>query len=219
MKKWIHANKIVDNGQIQKGLLWSLDGHTLEVVSVSPDHKTCKVSEKWINEDTFEEMDEVDTYNIATDSKGQEYIYAPEYKEYANPEGQGDDYSWWARKYATGANNYPYTEVNASSNYDNMVNEDGETFRQYLDRTRWEGFDPSGLSDDEYYELEDEFYGDAMKAPMSKEDFDQWWFSLSSIDQEIVVDIMEDWDIFKVTEDYTDKIVEEFGKRKQQKEL
>lgn len=105
----------------------------------------------------------------------------------------------------------------ASSNYDNMVNEDGETFRQYLDRTRWEGFDPSGLSDDEYYELEDEFYGDAMKAPMSKEDFDQWWFSLSSIDQEIVVDIMEDWDIFKVTEDYTDKIIEEFGKRKQKK--
>lgn len=28
------------------------------------------------------------------------------------------------------------------------------TFREWLDKTYYEGFDPSGLSDDEYWELE-----------------------------------------------------------------
>ena len=34
------------------------------------------------------------------------------------------------------------------------------TFRDWLDTTYYPGFDPSGLSDDEYWELEDRYYAD-----------------------------------------------------------
>ena len=32
------------------------------------------------------------------------------------------------------------------------------SFQEWLDWEYYEGFDPSGLSDDEYYELEDAYY-------------------------------------------------------------
>ena len=32
------------------------------------------------------------------------------------------------------------------------------TFREWLDETFYPGFDASGLSDEEYFELEDEYY-------------------------------------------------------------
>ena len=34
------------------------------------------------------------------------------------------------------------------------------SFREWLDKNYYEGFDPSGLSDEEYYELEDQFYAE-----------------------------------------------------------
>ena len=34
------------------------------------------------------------------------------------------------------------------------------SFHEWLDKTYYEGFDPSGLSDEEYYELEDQFYAE-----------------------------------------------------------
>ena len=35
-----------------------------------------------------------------------------------------------------------------------------EVEQEWLDKTYYEGFDPSGLSDEEYYELEDQFYAE-----------------------------------------------------------
>lgn len=35
-----------------------------------------------------------------------------------------------------------------------------EQFRQWLDKTFYEGFDPTDLSDEEYWELEDAFRAD-----------------------------------------------------------
>lgn len=80
-------------------------------------------------------------------------------------------------------------KIGASSNYDSMINNEGENFRQFLDRTRWEGFDPSSLSEDEYYELEDEFYG---IEKFGREDFDKWWATLDDAEMDEVVDIIED---------------------------
>ena len=34
------------------------------------------------------------------------------------------------------------------------------SFQEWLDKTYYEGFDLSGLSDEEYYELEDQFYAE-----------------------------------------------------------
>ena len=34
------------------------------------------------------------------------------------------------------------------------------SFQEWLDKTYYEGFDPSGLSDEAYYELEDQFYAE-----------------------------------------------------------
>lgn len=101
----VYASEIVDNGQIQKGLVYYSDGFTHEIIDVSPDHKTCTERETWINEDTGEEMENITKCKIAQDENGNEFFYDPEYEEYAfNPDG----YSWWARKYATGADNYPF---------------------------------------------------------------------------------------------------------------
>ena len=101
----ITASELVDNGQVQPGLVFNQDGHEFKVTSVSPDHKTCQVTERWLNEDTLKLEKQVTTCNIVKEGDV-EYLYDPEYAEYAKP-GQ-KDYSWWARKYATGADNYPY---------------------------------------------------------------------------------------------------------------
>ena len=46
MKRWIHATTdIAPDGTIQKGLVWHTDGSEYTVLSVSADHKTCKVQE------------------------------------------------------------------------------------------------------------------------------------------------------------------------------
>ena len=40
------------------------------------------------------------------DGEHGEYAYPAGYEKYARP--GSDDYSWWARMYAKGADNYPY---------------------------------------------------------------------------------------------------------------
>lgn len=108
MKRWIHASNVIErNGKIQKGLQWNVDWHRFEVKDVAPDRKTCKITEDWINEDTGEEEHREYVNNIAVDEKdpNQEYLYNPEYAKYA----EGPDYSWWARRYASGADNYPWS--------------------------------------------------------------------------------------------------------------
>lgn len=37
------------------------------------------------------------------------------------------------------------------------------TFQEWLNKTYYEGFDASGLSDEEYYELEDLYYAEMEK--------------------------------------------------------
>lgn len=122
MKRWIHAatnilsSQIVPNKKIQKGLVWHSDGFTKEVVSVSNNGKTCKILETWISEDTGKPMKKTHNCKIAVDKDGEEYAYDPEYEDYAKP--GSDDYSWWARKYASGADNYPYVSVLDTGNYE-----------------------------------------------------------------------------------------------------
>lgn len=106
-KTAVTSATIVDNGKIQPGLVFYKDGFTHRVTWVSNDHKTCKEEETWISEDTGEPMRRVHKCNIAQDENGNEFYYLPEYKEYAFNSSEPDGYSWWARTYAKGADNYP----------------------------------------------------------------------------------------------------------------
>lgn len=119
----ITAAKIVPNKKIQKGMIWNRDWHRFMVQSVSPDGKTCIISEDWISEDSGEEIHKEYKYNISEDESS-EYVWEDEYKEYAKP-GQ-DDYSYWARMYATGADNYPWQDQLALDEAAEEQNEDDE---------------------------------------------------------------------------------------------
>lgn len=105
----LEASGIVADGTIQEGLQYHRDGHAFEVIDVAPDHRTCTVTEDWIAEDTGEEQHSEYTYIIDADDNGQEYIYPVGEEKYARP--GSDDYSWWARMYASGADNYPYDDL------------------------------------------------------------------------------------------------------------
>ena len=96
----IEAAELVDNDKIQVGLQYNNDGHRFEVQSISKDGKRCKVTEEWISEDTGKHIKKTYTYVIETDDKGQEYMYDPKYAEYKD--------EWWCKKYAQGADNYPF---------------------------------------------------------------------------------------------------------------
>lgn len=96
----IKASRFIDNDKIQVGLVWNRDWHQFTVESISPDHKTCKVSEEWIAEDSGKEIRKVYTYRIEADEKGQEYCYNPDYEEYKD--------EWWGKMYAQGADNYEF---------------------------------------------------------------------------------------------------------------
>lgn len=85
--------KILQNNKIQVGLWWCSDGHNQEVVSISTDGKTCEIKETWVSEDTWEEREEIATYDIKEEN-GAEYAASQKYPEY--------------RMFANGAYNYPY---------------------------------------------------------------------------------------------------------------
>lgn len=104
-------------------MVFYIDRFTKEVTSVAPDRKTCTVTEDWIAEDTGEPQHREYTYNIAEDN-GEEYMYDPEYAEYAKV--GSDDYSWWARKYASGADNYPWSFDEEDDKTDELGTEEVE---------------------------------------------------------------------------------------------
>ena len=99
----VKASQIIPNKKIQKGMQWNRDWHCFEVISRSGNK--CKIRESWIAEDTGKPRKNVESY-IIVDDNGQEYVYVEGDERYARP--GSDDYSWWARFYATGADNYPY---------------------------------------------------------------------------------------------------------------
>lgn len=76
--------------------------------------------------------------------------------------------------------------IHATSNLDLMKNYKGE----FLDRTRYKGFDLSGPSDEEYYGLEDELYGEDQNTDPSV-NFDDWYMSLPDEEQEKVDDVAD----------------------------
>lgn len=96
----IEAAELVDNDKIQVGLQYNNDGHRFEVKSISKDGKQCKVTEEWISEDTGKEVKKTYTYVIESDADGREYMYDPNYADYKD--------EWWCKKYAQGADNYPF---------------------------------------------------------------------------------------------------------------
>lgn len=104
---YVTASTIKPNKTIQKGMLFYIDGFTNEVTNVSPDHKTCTVKETWISEDTGKPMKNITKCIIDKDGD-EEFFYDPKYKEYAFDSSDPDGYKWWARTYATGADNYPF---------------------------------------------------------------------------------------------------------------
>lgn len=76
-------------------------------------------------------------------------------------------------------------------------NNAGQTFNEWLEDVFYKGFDPSGLSDDEYYELEDAFYEERPiemidTSGISEEEFNEWWSTLSSKEMDLVMDLAED---------------------------
>lgn len=151
MKRWIHsvtdvvATEIIDNKKIQKGLTWMKDWHQFTVESI--DGNKCKISEEWINEDTGEPMRNVETYVIDRDNN-EEFAYSPAYKDYAFDSNEPEGYVWWARMYATAADNYPY-DFNREDT-DNKYDEDDRVSEEfdYLDSDY----------DEEYEELDDDEY-------------------------------------------------------------
>jgi len=116
------SSKVEPKSRIEPGLIWHRDGFIDRVTWVSDDHKKCTITENWISEDTGKEKTEVDKYNIAVDDNGNEFAYLPKYKEYAFNASEPDGYSWWARMYAVGADNYrdvaePDKNESASNDY------------------------------------------------------------------------------------------------------
>lgn len=102
----VTASTIVPNKKIQPGLQFNRDGHRMKVASRSGN--TCIITEDWIAEDTGEPVHISEKYIIAPDPGHGEFCYRPEDKKYAFNSSQPDGYSWWARLYATGADNYPW---------------------------------------------------------------------------------------------------------------
>lgn len=113
----ITASTIVPNKKIQPGLQFNRDGHRMKVASRSGN--TCIITEDWIAEDTGEPVHISEKYIIAPDPRHGEFCYRPEDKKYAFNSSQPDGYSWWARLYATGADNYPWDQA-----YDDDYQED-----------------------------------------------------------------------------------------------
>lgn len=84
--------------EIQGGLFWDIDGHTIEVLGKVGSLRA-KVRESWIAEDTREEREDISMYDVGVDDKNgvrSEYIYDPKYPDY--------------KLYAGAAFNYPYDE-------------------------------------------------------------------------------------------------------------
>lgn len=104
MKRYIHAATIVDNGKIQKGLEFNRDGHRFTVTKVAGNR--CEIKEEWIAEDSGRPCKNAESYVIVDDDEHGEYAYLEGDEKYAKP-GQ-EDYRWWARMYAKGADNYPF---------------------------------------------------------------------------------------------------------------
>ena len=62
--------QIRPDNTIQVGLWWDLDGHILTVTAVNQDNATCEITETWVNEDTWEDMKNVETYSLKTKGNG-----------------------------------------------------------------------------------------------------------------------------------------------------
>lgn len=103
--------------KIRVGLYWSVDWHHMEVTKMLGNDE-CEITETWVAEDTGEDCKDVSTYKIAVDGD-EEYVYAIGYEEYAKP--GCEEYSWWARKYATGALNWEPKEENAMTKDINKI--------------------------------------------------------------------------------------------------
>lgn len=100
--------------KIRVGLYWSVDWHHMEVTKMF-DNGECEITETWIAEDTGNDCKHVETYKIGTDGN-EEYVYAVDNEKYANP--GNDEYTWWARMYATGALNWEPEEEESTMTKD-----------------------------------------------------------------------------------------------------
>lgn len=100
--------------KIRVGLYWNVDWHHMEVTKMLGNNE-CEITETWISEDTGEDCKDVETYKIVADGD-EEYVYAVGYEQYAKP--GSDEYSWWARKYATGATNWEPEEETTTKEED-----------------------------------------------------------------------------------------------------
>lgn len=85
--------------EIKQGMTWHIDGHQFEVTEMYDGE--CQITETWLSEDNGHECRVAKKFKIAADNGGHQYAYDPECEKYANP--GANEYSWWARKYACGA--------------------------------------------------------------------------------------------------------------------
>ena len=82
--------------------------------------------------------------NIAQDYKGSEFFYDPKYKDYAFDDEDPKRYSWWARKYAESADNYPHEET-VEDEYEDDYNT--SSFGEYSPSNPW---DAPGMSERDF---------------------------------------------------------------------
>lgn len=126
----ITASTLVANKKIQPGLQFNCDGHRMEVASRSGN--TCIITEDWLAEDTGEPVHISEKYIIASDPGHGEFCYRPEDKKYAFNSSQPDGYSWWARLYATGADNYPWDQAYDNDYQEDVISDVGEQSELYV---------------------------------------------------------------------------------------
>ena len=131
--------------KIRLGLVWHTDGHEKEVTKMFKNGK-CQITETWIAEDTGKECRHVSNQIIIEDSEGREYCYDPKYEEYAKPDDD-ENYSWWARKYACGADNYTETDDDEAFRQ-RMIDIEAEQAQQEIDSMRIERDEWDDLWDD-----------------------------------------------------------------------
>ena len=137
------TDTIKPDGTIQVGMYWVRDWHDFTVDSIAPNHKTCKITEEWISEDTGKEMKQTRTYKIVNDNDV-EFVYDPQYESYLSDE----DYAPLFKMYADGANNYPIDWDAAQKRLDEKYAEARE--RNNGENSKWSpDTDPEYESQDE----------------------------------------------------------------------
>ena len=110
------------DGKIHEGLVWDRNGHEYRVVELTVPGERCKVTERWLSEDSGKELEQTREWSIAEDPE--RFIDEEDNPiEFMYPAEQNS--TIWNRFYATSALNFeePYSDYETSDDYESEDDE------------------------------------------------------------------------------------------------